>query len=148
MFVDNLSLMSGFVSMKLQVKVEGRTQFLTAVCMACLEGAGGRAIRCRFCTQQWDGSSLVLGTMYSYDIFAAMPCCTERIKVWTLWNSGLNPIYTFWQEIINHCIFCVDVFNEPRHIPSSKQTLHAFLVLDGVIYQRSGNIFTLWTPAT
>lgn len=49
--------------------------------MACLEGAPGRAIRCRFCSQQWDGTSLVLGTMYSYDIFAAMPCCTERIKV-------------------------------------------------------------------
>lgn len=49
--------------------------------MACLEGASGRAIRCRFCNQQWDGTSLVLGTMYSYDIFAAMPCCTERIKV-------------------------------------------------------------------
>lgn len=64
-----------------QVKVEGRTQFLTVVCMACLEGASGRAIRCRFCNQQWDGTSLVLGTMYSYDIFAAMPCCTERIKV-------------------------------------------------------------------
>lgn len=66
---------------RLQVKVEGRTQFLTVVCMACLEGVNGRAIICRFCNQRWDGSSLVLGTMYSYDIFAAMPCCTERIKV-------------------------------------------------------------------
>lgn len=64
-----------------QVKVEGRTQFLSVVCMACLEGAPRRIIRCRFCNQQWDGTSLVLGTMYSYDIFAAMPCCTERIKV-------------------------------------------------------------------
>lgn len=54
---------------------------MTVVCMACLEGVNGRAIVCRFCNQRWDGSSLVLGTMYSYDIFAAMPCCTERIKV-------------------------------------------------------------------
>lgn len=36
---------------------------------------------CRFCAQKWEGSSLVLGTMYAYDIFAAMPCCTERLKV-------------------------------------------------------------------
>lgn len=64
-----------------QVKVEGRTQFLSAVCMSCLEGSGGQPVRCRFCTQPWDGSSLVLGTMYSYDIFAAMPCCSERLKV-------------------------------------------------------------------
>lgn len=63
------------------MKHENRVQYLTAVCMACLEGGGGRTIRCRFCTQEWDGSSLVLGTMYSYDVFAAMPCCTERIKV-------------------------------------------------------------------
>jgi len=49
--------------------------------MSCLEGSGGQPVRCRFCTQPWDGSSLVLGTMYSYDIFAAMPCCSERLKV-------------------------------------------------------------------
>ena len=29
----------------------------------------------------WDGSQLILGTMYSYDIFAAVPCCAERLKV-------------------------------------------------------------------
>ncbi|KAH8358391.1 hypothetical protein KR084_005146, partial [Drosophila pseudotakahashii] len=34
-----------------------------------------------FCKEPWDGSSLVLGTMYAYDIFAAMPCCSERFKV-------------------------------------------------------------------
>ncbi|OAD54567.1 Headcase protein [Eufriesea mexicana] len=67
-----------------EVKVEGRTQFLSAVCMSCLEGSGGQPVRCRCCTQTWDGSSLVLGTMYSYDIFAAMPCCTERLKVGSL----------------------------------------------------------------
>ncbi|XP_046594203.1 headcase protein [Neodiprion lecontei] len=71
-----------------EVKVEGRTQFLSAVCMSCLEGSGGAPVRCRSCTQPWDGSSLVLGTMYSYDIFAAMPCCTERIKC----NSCQKPL--------------------------------------------------------
>uniref|UniRef100_A0A1Y1NC93 Uncharacterized protein n=2 Tax=Photinus pyralis TaxID=7054 RepID=A0A1Y1NC93_PHOPY len=75
----------------IEVKVEGRTQFLTAVCMACLEGAPGRGIRCRFCRQLWDGSSLVLGTMYSYDIFAAMPCCTERIKCNACFKPVLHP---------------------------------------------------------
>ncbi|XP_018327513.1 headcase protein [Agrilus planipennis] len=75
----------------IEVKGEGRTQFLTAVCMGCLERAPGRAIRCRFCGQQWDGSSLVLGTMYSYDIFAAMPCCTERIKCNACYKPVLHP---------------------------------------------------------
>ncbi|XP_043289915.1 headcase protein [Venturia canescens] len=71
-----------------EVKVEGRTQFLSAVCMSCLEGSSGAPVRCRCCTQAWDGSSLVLGTMYSYDIFAAMPCCTERLKC----NSCQKPL--------------------------------------------------------
>ncbi|XP_043686566.1 headcase protein [Vespula pensylvanica] len=71
-----------------EVKVEGRTQFLSAVCMSCLEGSGNAPVRCRCCTQPWDGSSLVLGTMYSYDIFAAMPCCTERLKC----NSCQKPL--------------------------------------------------------
>uniref|UniRef100_A0A0A9Y565 Headcase protein n=1 Tax=Lygus hesperus TaxID=30085 RepID=A0A0A9Y565_LYGHE len=73
----------------LEVKVEGRTQFLSCVCMGCLEAwAPGRRLRCRFCSSAWDGSSLVLGTMYSYDIFAAMPCCTERLKC----NSCTKPL--------------------------------------------------------
>lgn len=64
--------------------------------MSCLEGSGGQPVRCRCCTQPWDGSSLVLGTMYSYDIFAAMPCCTERLKVtnsllsWSSNRGGSN----------------------------------------------------------
>ncbi|XP_060523764.1 headcase protein [Cylas formicarius] len=75
----------------IEVKVEGRTQFLTVVCMGCLEGVNGRAIVCRFCNLKWDGSSLVLGTMYSYDIFAAMPCCTERIKCNSCFKPVLHP---------------------------------------------------------
>ncbi|XP_023245025.1 headcase protein isoform X2 [Copidosoma floridanum] len=71
-----------------EVKVEGRTQYLSAVCMSCLEGNSGTPARCRSCTQLWDGSSLVLGTMYSYDIFAAMPCCTDRLKC----NSCQQPL--------------------------------------------------------
>lgn len=78
--------------------MEQRTQFLTVVCMACLEGAPGHVIQCRYCSQKWDGSSLVLGTMYSYDIFAAMPCCTERIKVTTLYC--INIFYITYKSYI------------------------------------------------
>lgn len=73
----------------IEVKVEGKTQFLSSVCMGCLEAwAPGRKLRCRWCSSAWDGSSLVLGTMYSYDVFAAMPCCTERLKC----NSCAKPL--------------------------------------------------------
>ncbi|XP_063703576.1 headcase protein [Culicoides brevitarsis] len=76
----------------IEVKYENRVQYLTSVCMACLEGVSpSRVIRCRFCTQKWDGSSLVMGTMYSYDIFAAMPCCTERLKCNNCFKLLLHP---------------------------------------------------------
>ena len=56
--------------------------YLSAVCMGCLEGWSAR-LQCRNtnCCKVWDGSQLILGTMYSYDIFAAVPCCADRLKV-------------------------------------------------------------------
>ncbi|XP_015366415.1 PREDICTED: headcase protein [Diuraphis noxia] len=64
-----------------EVKNEGRALFLNAVCMKCLDGKDAdRKLCCRFCATQWDGSSLIMGTMYAYDVFAAMPCCNERLK--------------------------------------------------------------------
>jgi len=56
---------------------EGRIQFLNAVCIACLHGAANA--KCSGCKKVWDGSSLVVGTLYTYDIFAAMPCCQKRL---------------------------------------------------------------------
>lgn len=111
-----------------QVKCESGTQYLTAVCMGCLEGVSpDRVIRCRFvknlfylfklllikkliifrfCSQKWDGSSLVLGTMYSYDIFAAMPCCTERLKV-SFFNLNIKNLIAMLKKFI---IYLVDIF--------------------------------------
>lgn len=51
-------------------------QYLAAVCMKCLEGV--QRIVCRICKSRWDGSHYQLGTLYSYDIFAASPCCPGR----------------------------------------------------------------------
>lgn len=61
------------------IKFDGRSQYLNAVCMGCLEG-WNTTLRCRYCQGRWNGSSLILGTMYTYDIFAATPCCPERLK--------------------------------------------------------------------
>ncbi len=63
-----------------KVKLEGKTSYLTTVCMGCLEGWTASVV-CKFCLKPWAGAHLILGTMYSYDIFAAVPCCPERLKV-------------------------------------------------------------------
>jgi len=80
----------------IQVKAEGRPSFLSAVCMACLEGWTSR-LQCRNtnCAKVWDGSQLILGTMYSYDIFAAVPCCAERLKCTSCGQLVIHPDQRF-----------------------------------------------------
>ena len=39
-----------------------------------------RLMRCRRCSAPWSGTMLLIGTMYSYDVFAAMPCCEARLE--------------------------------------------------------------------
>lgn len=76
----------------IQVKSEGRMSYLSAICMGCLEGWTAR-LQCRSsaCSKVWDGSQLILGTMYSYDIFAAVPCCAERLKCNSCGHLVIHP---------------------------------------------------------
>lgn len=55
----------------------GRLMHLYAVCVDCLEGV--HKIICIKCKSRWDGSWHQLGTMYTYDILAASPCCQVGI---------------------------------------------------------------------
>ncbi|XP_035230756.1 headcase protein-like [Stegodyphus dumicola] len=61
------------------VKNSSQVHYLNAVCMGCLEG-WNTVLLCRYCQRHWDGSDLILGTMYSYDVIAATPCCQERLR--------------------------------------------------------------------
>lgn len=91
-----------------QVISDGRLQFINAVCVGCLEG--GSDIRCAACKKKWDGSTLLLGTMYSYDIFAAMPCCQKRLtckhcrRAVVDVNTGLS-FYSEYSRMIA-CPYC------------------------------------------
>jgi len=76
------------------VTVEGRQQHLSAVCMSCLEG-WTCSLRCRSCRTPWDGSSLILGTMYSYDVFAAVPCCPDRLRCNQCSGLVVNPDHRY-----------------------------------------------------
>lgn len=69
---------SSFYPLMFQTKVENKMQYLSAVCMRCM---GNKRTICRFCARPWDGSSLQMGTMYSYDIFAHVTCCKKRSAV-------------------------------------------------------------------
>jgi len=79
----------------IQVKAEGRLSYLSAVCMGCLEG-WNTSLHCRYCLSLWDGSQLILGTMYSFDIFAAVPCCPDRLKC-----AGCNQLVIHPEQRFN-----------------------------------------------
>ncbi|XP_037885213.1 headcase protein-like isoform X2 [Glossina fuscipes] len=101
----------------IEVKYEGRAMFLTCVCMRCLDGTStSRNISCRFCGEKWDGSNLVLGTMYAYDIFAAMPCCIERIKCNKCFKLLLHPQQrlNFYSDY-SHCVTCPFCATQDTH---------------------------------
>ena len=52
--------------------------FMSAVCVMCLVGVNH--VQCSFCRKVWNGRCHQVGTMYSYDLFAATPCCSTSIE--------------------------------------------------------------------
>uniref|UniRef100_A0A5K3EUK9 Headcase domain-containing protein n=3 Tax=Mesocestoides corti TaxID=53468 RepID=A0A5K3EUK9_MESCO len=60
-------------------------RFLHAICMTCMRSTGDPSDRlpqivCKFCDKPWNGSTLLIGGMYTYDPFACMPCCIEHLR--------------------------------------------------------------------
>ncbi|CAL8096937.1 unnamed protein product [Calicophoron daubneyi] len=63
-------------------------RYLHALCMECLRdpfdsisqsAASVMKIFCRMCNQPWSGSTLLVGGLYTYDVFAAFPCCSDHL---------------------------------------------------------------------
>lgn len=76
----------------------------------------------RFCSQKWNGSSLVLGTMYAYDIFAAMPCCPDRLTVSIIrWNRNYFPfvVHFVCEAFTNFCDVIVCAIRQKTELSSS-----------------------------
>jgi predicted nucleic-acid-binding Zn-ribbon protein len=63
------------------VRHEGRDAFLLATCLTCMETAAAR-LSCLKCgAKNWFlGASLMLGTLYSYDVLASAPCCPPECR--------------------------------------------------------------------
>lgn len=54
------------------------SSYLAAICLRCMVGAN--KVSCNFCLKPWNGHSHQIGTMYSYDLFAALPCCPTSVQ--------------------------------------------------------------------
>lgn len=60
------------------LQIESKESYLTAVCLRCL--VGSHKVTCTFCHAPWNGNAHQIGTMYSYDLFAACPCCPASVQ--------------------------------------------------------------------
>lgn len=78
----------------LQVLNDHRMLYLNAVCMKCLQGQRGQ-LCCVACKTPWYGSAFVIGSMYAYDIFAAIPCCAQRLGCKNCSKSIIDPSCSF-----------------------------------------------------
>ena len=77
-----------YISPGLPVETKSNgVHYLNALCISCLEGWCQDLI-CVYCGQIWIGNRLILGSMYSYDIFASRDCCENRLCC----NSCKKPI--------------------------------------------------------
>ena len=60
-------------------------RYLGFVCVSCMEG---RKVTCSGCNVAWNGSFFQVGTMYSYDILSATPCCARAVSC----NKCARPV--------------------------------------------------------
>jgi len=54
-------------------------RFMGFVCVNCMEGKP-KKLNCSNCCTPWKGSFFQIGTMYSYDILSATPCCEKQVS--------------------------------------------------------------------
>jgi hypothetical protein len=115
-----------------QVKIDGKSSFLTPVCMHCLEGWTAN-IGCKFCCKPWTGGHLILGTMYSYDIFAAIPCCPERLKCNNCKQLVIHPDqrFSFFSEY-SQIVSCPHCGVQEAHFAKNLPSIFAFIPRRGV----------------
>jgi len=60
-------------------------RFLGFICVGCMEG---KMLTCSSCNVAWNGSFFQVGTMYSYDILSATPCCERAVAC----NKCTRPV--------------------------------------------------------
>lgn len=98
----------------LRVKFHGQKHaYMNAVCFRCMISSR-KALQCKFCKKQWSGSTLVIGTMYSYDIFAAMPCCAARQTCTGCQRHIIGPKMQFFSDY-SRCLVCRHCRKEDFH---------------------------------
>lgn len=73
-------------------------RYLGFVCVSCMEG---KKLSCTTCRMAWNGSFFQVGTMYSYDILSATPCCEKVVCC----NKCTRPVIDMTKGEAQHLYF-------------------------------------------
>lgn len=101
------------VACSVPANIANKNQFIYAICLNCLHATNNKQnVKCKSCKQIWKGgSSLQIGTMYRYEIFAAFPCCQKRLNcskcdtsIVNLKTGGLQYFSSYSDEVV--CNVC------------------------------------------
>ena len=97
--------------------------YLSAVCLLCL--SGHNKVTCTYCSADWQGNIHQIGTMYSYDLFAATPCCTRRVTC-TQCSQPVVDVQkhslSFWQ--LSQQVECSHCSTSGFHLIKPLSTFH------------------------
>ena len=55
------------------------SRYMCFICVSCLEGKP-KKLECSSCMAPWNGSFFQVGTLYSYNILSAIPCCEWKVN--------------------------------------------------------------------
>lgn len=113
--------------------ISNKQQFMYAICLKCLNGEHDHEIKCKHCRKSWQnsgGSSLQIGTLYKYDLFAAFPCCQNRLNC-TRCDKSLIDVESAHMQYFSS-------FSEEKECPSCKtKSLHFIKPLDEIYLKPS-----------
>jgi len=97
------------------------------ICVGCLEGKHNR-LECASCLSPWKGSFFQVGTLYSYNILSAIPCCQMRVEckncskaIINFRNGEASTLYFSHFSSKTTCPYC---HVEDFHYIKSLQTVH------------------------
>jgi len=97
------------------------------ICVGCLEGKPSK-LECSNCLSAWNGSFFQVGTMYSYNILSAIPCCDKRVQCnncsKTLINLRNGEASTLYFSYFSSKSTCPNCQVEDFHFVKPIQSLH------------------------
>lgn len=125
---------------KFEDKLNGvRTErFMCYVCVGCLEGKP-KTLRCSGCRVPWNGSFFQVGTLYSYNILSAIPCCEMKVTCKTCEKAIIDldkgEASTLYFSHFSSKATCPSCQSEDFHYIKSLDTLTRSIGMCGNYFQ-------------